>query len=186
MTVQSETEAVRQAKEYLDIGFVVNAIKRPDGSIAHDQDQLNALYHGFDDLALKLPEKRTLRNREETRRIESGKEAVEPKGWLTGLIPSEGGQATCRSRERCLIQNSLLLKISGVDPSRYNQQHKKRVHNDRRHEPALSCVALRPAGSTCRVAGEIRRSGELIMLCRPITTCQREAKAIPLISGTDV
>ena len=23
------------------------------------------------------------------------------------------------------------------------------------------------------------------MLCRPITTCQREAKAIPLISGTD-
>ena len=37
MTVQSEAEAVRQAKEYLDIGFVVNAIKRPDGSIAHDK-----------------------------------------------------------------------------------------------------------------------------------------------------
>ena len=59
MTVQSEAEAVRQAKEYLDIGFVVKAIKRPDGSIAHDQDQLSALYHGFDDLALKLAEKRT-------------------------------------------------------------------------------------------------------------------------------
>jgi hypothetical protein len=40
MAVQSEAEAVRQAKEYLDIGFVVHAIKRPDGSIAHDQDQL--------------------------------------------------------------------------------------------------------------------------------------------------
>jgi hypothetical protein len=61
MTVQSEAEAVRQAKEYLDIGFVVNAIKRPDGSIAHDQDQLSALYHGFDDLALKLAEKRNRR-----------------------------------------------------------------------------------------------------------------------------
>jgi hypothetical protein len=43
MTVHSE--AVRQAKEYLDIGFVVNAIKRPDGvKIAHDQEQLSALY----------------------------------------------------------------------------------------------------------------------------------------------
>jgi len=61
MTVHSEAEAVRQAKQYLDIGFVVNAIKRPDGSIAHDQDQLNALYHGFDDLALKLAEKRNRR-----------------------------------------------------------------------------------------------------------------------------
>ena len=59
MTVQNEAEAVRQAKEYLDIGFVVNAIKRPDGSIAHDQGQLSALHHGFDDLALKLTEKRT-------------------------------------------------------------------------------------------------------------------------------
>ena len=28
MTVHNEAEAVRQAKEYLDIGFVVNAIKR--------------------------------------------------------------------------------------------------------------------------------------------------------------
>jgi hypothetical protein len=65
MTVQSEAEAVRQAKEYLGIGFVVNAIKRPDGSIAHDQDQLSALYHGFDDLALKLAEKRMPRNRGE-------------------------------------------------------------------------------------------------------------------------
>ena len=35
------------------------------------------------------------------------------------------------------------------------------------------------------LAGEIRPSGELVILCRPITTCQREAKAIPLISGTD-
>jgi hypothetical protein len=26
---------------------------------------------------------------------------------------------------------------------------------------------------------------EITPLCRPITTCQREAKAIPLISGTD-
>jgi len=65
MTVHSEAEAVRQAKEYLDIGFVVNAIKRPDGSIAHDQDQLSALYHGFEDLALKLAEKRMPRNRRE-------------------------------------------------------------------------------------------------------------------------
>ena len=65
MTVYSEAEAVRQAKEYLDIGFVVNAIKRPDGSIAHDQDQLSALYHGFEDLALKLAEKRMPRNRRE-------------------------------------------------------------------------------------------------------------------------
>ena len=112
MTVHSEAEAVRQAKEYLDIGFVVNAIKRPDGSIAHDQDQLNALYHGFDDLALKLAEKRNRRRgateatpppdtaamefgRSEgfrgvgwRRCIECGKEAVEPKGWLTGIIRS--------------------------------------------------------------------------------------------------
>ena len=58
MTVHSEAEAVRQATEYLDIGFVVNAIKRPDGSIAHDQNQLSALYHRFDDLALKLADKR--------------------------------------------------------------------------------------------------------------------------------
>ena len=65
MTVHSEAEAVRQAKEYLDIGFVVNAIKRPDGSIAHDQDQLSALYHGLDDLALKLAEKRMPQNRGE-------------------------------------------------------------------------------------------------------------------------
>ena len=43
MTVHSEAEAVRQAKEYLDIGFVVNAIKRPDGSIAHDQDQITRI-----------------------------------------------------------------------------------------------------------------------------------------------
>jgi len=71
MTVQSEAEAVRQAKEYLGIGFVVNAIKRPDGSIAHDQDQLNALYHGFDDLALKLAEKRTPRNRGEATKATS-------------------------------------------------------------------------------------------------------------------
>jgi len=61
MTVHSEAEAVRQATEYLDIGFVVNAIKRPDGSIAHDQNQLSALYHGFDDLALKLADKRMRR-----------------------------------------------------------------------------------------------------------------------------
>jgi hypothetical protein len=65
MTVESEAEAVRQAKEYLDMGLVVNAIKRPDGSIAHDSDQLSALYHGFDDLALKLAEKRMPRNRGE-------------------------------------------------------------------------------------------------------------------------
>jgi len=57
--------SVRQAKEYLDIGFVVHAIKRPDRSIAHDQDQLSALHHGFDDLALKLAEERTPRNRGE-------------------------------------------------------------------------------------------------------------------------
>jgi len=53
-------------KNIFDIGFVVNAIERPDGSIAHDQDQLSALHRGFDDLALKLAEKRTPRNRGET------------------------------------------------------------------------------------------------------------------------
>lgn len=47
MTVQSEAEAVRQAKEYLDIGFVVNAIKRPDGSIAHNQEQLEQISLGL-------------------------------------------------------------------------------------------------------------------------------------------
>jgi len=57
MTVHSEDEAVRQAKEYLDIGFVVNAIKRPDGSIAHDQDQLSALYHGFEELGIEVGRK---------------------------------------------------------------------------------------------------------------------------------
>jgi hypothetical protein len=45
---------------------LLNAIKRPDGSIAHDQGQLSALHHEFDDLALKLAEKRTPRNRGET------------------------------------------------------------------------------------------------------------------------
>jgi hypothetical protein len=63
---------------------------------------------------------------------------------------SEGGQATCRSRERCFIQKSPLPKISGVDRSRHNQQHKERGHNDRRDEPALRYVALRLARSTCR------------------------------------
>jgi hypothetical protein len=33
MTVHSEAEAVRQAKEYLDIGFVVNAIKDRTGQL---------------------------------------------------------------------------------------------------------------------------------------------------------
>ena len=90
MAVQSEAEAVRQAKEYLDIGFVVNAIKRPDGSIAHDQDQLNALYHGFDDLALKLPEKRTPRDREETTEAtppsDTAAHGVGPQRGLQGAV----------------------------------------------------------------------------------------------------
>jgi hypothetical protein len=85
MTVHSEAEAVRQAKEYLDIGFVVNAIKRPDGSIAHDQDQLSALHHGFDDLALKLAEKRTPRNREETT------EATAPRDTPARKFAHDGG-----------------------------------------------------------------------------------------------
>ena len=80
MTVQSEAEAVRQAKEYLDIGFVVNAIKRPDGSIAHDKDQLSALYHGFDDLALKLAEKRMPRNRERRPRLPH-RRILRPRSW---------------------------------------------------------------------------------------------------------
>jgi len=89
MTVHSEAEAVRQAKEYLDIGFVVNAIKRPDGSIAHDQDQLNALYHGFDDLALKLAEKRMPRNRrgevtEATPPLDTPAKALARSGGLKG------------------------------------------------------------------------------------------------------
>jgi hypothetical protein len=41
MTAHSEAEAVRQAKEYLDIGFVVNAIKRPDGSMLLKKDFLS-------------------------------------------------------------------------------------------------------------------------------------------------
>ena len=80
MTVQSEAEAVRQAKEYLGIGFVVNAIKRPDGSIAHDQDQLSALYHGFDDLALKLAEKRMPRNRGEATETTSQADTAAARG----------------------------------------------------------------------------------------------------------
>jgi hypothetical protein len=88
MTVHNEAEAVRQAKEYLDIDFVVNAIKRPDGSIAHDQDQLSALYHGFDDLALQLAEKRMPRNRGEAT------EATQPRDTpATELIPERAGQA---------------------------------------------------------------------------------------------
>ena len=97
MAVQSEAEAVRQAKEYLDIGFVVNAIKRPDGSIAHDQDQLNALYHGFDDFALKLPEKPTPRDREETT------EATPPSDTAATELARSGGFKG-RSGSRCRIE----------------------------------------------------------------------------------
>ena len=90
MTVQSEAEAVRQAKEYLDIGFVVNAIKRPDGSIAHDQDQLSALYHGFDDLALKLAEKRMPRNRGEATEA-THRRILRPRSWrATGASRAVG------------------------------------------------------------------------------------------------
>ena len=94
MTVHSEAEAVRQAKEYLDIGFVVNAIKRPDGSIAHDQDQLNALYHGFDDLALKLAERRN-RSREAT-------EANPPPDTAATEFARSGGLEGGRARAAAL------------------------------------------------------------------------------------
>ena len=96
MTVQSEAEAVRQAKEYLDIGFVVNAIKRPDGSIAHDQDQLSALYHGFDDLALKLAEKRMPRNRGEAT------EATPPPDTAATELARNGGFKGGRARGAAL------------------------------------------------------------------------------------
>ena len=96
MTVHSEAEAVRQAKEYLDIGFVVNAIKRPDGSIAHDQDQLSALYRGFDDLALKLAEKRTPRNHEETT------EATAPPDTPAREFAHDGGFKGGRARAAAL------------------------------------------------------------------------------------
>jgi hypothetical protein len=96
MTVQSEAEAVRQAKEYLDIGFVVNAIKRPNGSIAHDQDQLSALHHGFDDLALKLAEKRTPRNRGETN------EATAPLDTPAREFAHDGGFKGGRARAAAL------------------------------------------------------------------------------------
>ena len=96
MTVQSEAEAVRQAKEYLDIGFVVNAIKRPDGSIAHDQDQLSALYHGFDDLALKLAEKRTPRSRGEAT------EATPPPDTPATELARSGGFKGGRARAAAL------------------------------------------------------------------------------------
>jgi hypothetical protein len=39
------------------------------------------------------------------RRTESGQEAVEPKGWLTGLIPERPGQAAA-SCLRIGIENS--------------------------------------------------------------------------------
>jgi hypothetical protein len=91
MIVHSEAEAVRQAKEYLDIGFVVNAIKRPDGSIAHDQDQLSALYHGFDDLGLKLAEKRTQRNRGEA--TEPTPPLATPATELARSVGLKGGRA---------------------------------------------------------------------------------------------
>jgi hypothetical protein len=91
MTVQSEPEAVRQAKEYLDMGLVVNAIKRPDGSIAHDPDQLSALYHGFDDLALKLAEKRMPRNRGEA--TEATPPLDTPATELTRSGDLKGGRA---------------------------------------------------------------------------------------------
>ena len=89
MTVHSDAEAVRQAKKYLDIGFVVNAINRPDGSIAHDQDQLSALYHGFDDLALKLAEKQMARSwrgevTEATRPLDTPAKAFARSGRLKG------------------------------------------------------------------------------------------------------
>ena len=96
MTVHSEAEAVRQAKEYLDIGFVVNAIKRPDGSIAHDQDQLSALYHGFDDLALKLAEKRMPRNRGEAT------EATPPLDTPATELARSGGLKGGRARAAAL------------------------------------------------------------------------------------
>jgi hypothetical protein len=95
MTVHNEAEAVRQAKEYLDIGFVVNAIKRPDGSIAHDQDQLSALYHGFDDLALKLAEKRMPLNREAT-------EATQPRDTPATELARSGDFKGGRARAAAL------------------------------------------------------------------------------------
>ena len=96
MTVQSEAEAVRQAKEYLDIGFVVNAIKRPDGTIAHDKDQLSALYRGFDDLALKLAEKRMPRNRGE------GTEATPPLDTPATELARSGDLKGGRARAAAL------------------------------------------------------------------------------------
>ena len=92
MTVHSEAEAVRQAKEYLDIGFVVNAIKRPDGDdCAHDKDQLSALYRGFDDLALKLAEKRTPRNRGEATEATSPADSAAAEFARSGDL--KGGRA---------------------------------------------------------------------------------------------
>ena len=49
----------------------------------------------------------------------------------------------------------------------------------------LLAVSLSGRPGALAVAGESGVLGKLVMLCRPITTCQREAKAIPLISGTD-
>ena len=87
---------MRQAKEYFDIGFVVHAIKRPDRSIAHDQDQLSALHHGFDDLALKLAEERTPRNRGEATEA-TQRRILRPQSWPRGL---QG-----RSCSRCRIES---------------------------------------------------------------------------------
>jgi hypothetical protein len=45
MIVQSETEAIEQARKYIDAGLVVNAIKEPGGTVAHTQAQVYARCH---------------------------------------------------------------------------------------------------------------------------------------------
>jgi len=81
------------------------------------------------------------------------------KGGLQDECLSEGGQATCRSCERCLIQKSPLPKISGVDRSRHNQQHKERGTTIGGTNQLL-VVSLSGRAGAFDVGGEIRPSGE--------------------------
>ena len=62
MIVQNETEAFEQTRKYIDAGLIVNAIRKPDGTVAYTQDQVYARYHGFDDEAVKRGERNLPRN----------------------------------------------------------------------------------------------------------------------------
>lgn len=62
MIEQTAADAMARARTYIDLGLVVNAIKGPDGTVAYNQDQIYARYHGFDEEAVKNAEKSLSRN----------------------------------------------------------------------------------------------------------------------------